>query len=145
MARSAQSELERQELYEWLGSADDEALARQALDLVFKENFPPTFGPQILGRVANRHPELALDFAIANWDKLSKQLEVGNAHQYVAGVSRNSVDLKSIDKLNAFAAAHVPENARQDYVRAIARIRYVAKVRETRIPEVDRWVAAQTR
>jgi aminopeptidase N len=145
MARSAQSELERQELYEWLGSADDEALARQALDLVFKEKFPPTFGPQILGRVANRHPELALDFAIANWDKLFKQLEVGNAHQYVAGVSRNSVDLKSIDKLNAFAAAHVPENARQDYVRAIARIRYVAKVRETRIPEVDRWVAAQNR
>ena len=104
---------------------------------------PPTLAPEIVGSSAGRHPEMALDFAIKNWDKLSKMLEVTSALQYVPRLATNSADLKTIDKLNAFAAAHVPENARQDYVLAGARVRYLAKVRATRLPEVDRWLAAQ--
>ena len=41
----------------------------------------------------------------------------------------------------SFAEARVPPTARQDYVLTIARIRYHAKVRETRLPEVDRYFA----
>jgi aminopeptidase N len=70
-------------------------------------------------------------------------LEVTSALQYVPRLTGNSADPATIDKLNAFAAAHVPENARQDYVLAAARVRYVAKVRATRLPEVDRWLAAK--
>ena len=59
-------------------------------------------------------------------------------------LAQQSADLKSIDKLNAFAAGRVAENARQPYVRSIAKIRYFAKVRAARLPEVDRWLAAQS-
>jgi len=71
-------------------------------------------------------------------------LEAGSALQYVPGLARNSANPKSIDKLNAFVEGRVPETARQDYVLAIARIRYQARVRETRLPEVDRYLAAHT-
>ena len=82
-----------------------------------------------------------MDFAIAHWDKVSKMLEASSLLSFVPRLTLSSVNLATIDKLNAFAAAHVPENARQVYVLAIARIRYSVKVRDTRLPEVDRWLA----
>ena len=143
MAKAAPSELERKELYELLGSAESDDLTRQALALVISGEPPPTVAPSIIRSVSARHPEAALDFAIAHWEKLSKMLEASSGLRFVPGLTGNSTNLKTIDKLNAFAAAHVPENARQDYVLAIARIRYSAKVRAMRLPEVDRWLAAQ--
>jgi hypothetical protein len=143
MAKAAPSELERQELYELLGTAQSDALTQQALALVLSGGIPPTSGPQIVRSTAARHPEAAVDFAIAHWDKLSKMLEVSSALQFVPSLANNSANLKSVDKLNAFAAAKVPPNARQDYDRAISLIQYLAKVRAARLPEVDRWLAAQ--
>jgi aminopeptidase N len=86
---------------------------------------------------------MAVDFAIANWDKLVTRLEATSAHNFLPALSGSSADPKTIDKLNQFAAAHVPANARQDYVLATARVRYLAKVRSTRLPEIDRWLAAR--
>jgi aminopeptidase N len=142
MAKGAQSEMERRQFYDLLGAPQDEALMKRALGLVFSGEVPATLAPEIVNSAATRHPEAALDFAIQNWDRLSKMLEVSSAPQFLPRLTGNSADLSTIDKLNAFAAANVPANARQDYVLASARVRYLAKVRATRLPEVDRWLAA---
>ena len=141
MAKGTQSEMERQQLYGLLGAPQDDALTQRALALALSGEVPATLAPEIVSSTATRHPEVALDFAIRHWDKLSKMLEVTSALQYVPRLTANSSDPATIDKLNTFAAANVPENARQDYVLAIARVRYYAKVRATRLPEVDRWLA----
>jgi len=143
LAKSTPSELERKELYELLGSAESDDLTQKALALVLSGEVPPTIGPDIISSAAIRHPEAAVDFAIANWDKVSKMLEASTILTFVPRLTFSSTDLTTVDKLNAFAAAHVPDNARQVYVLAIARIRYYAKVRATRLPEVDRWLAAE--
>jgi aminopeptidase N len=140
MAKTATSELERRELYQLLGSAESDELTRQALALVLTEEIPPTIRLNVINRAAARHPEMALDFAIAHWEQLSKMLETSSAQLFVPRLTANSANLTTIDTLNAFAAAHAPENSRQEYVLAIARIRYSAKVRATRLPEVDRWL-----
>jgi aminopeptidase N len=141
LAKSTASELERKELYQLLGAAQSDALTQQALALVFSGEVPTTIAPDIINRVSNRHPEVAMDFAIAHWDKLVKMLEANTSLSFVPRLAGNSTNLKTVDTLNTFAAAHVPENARQEYVLTIARIRYLAKVRATRLPEVDRWLA----
>ncbi|HET9861992.1 MAG TPA: M1 family aminopeptidase, partial [Steroidobacteraceae bacterium] len=145
MATSTTSELERQQLYQLLGSPQNEALMQQALKLVFSGEMPSTLAPEIVSSVASRHPEAALDFAIRNWDRLSKMLEVTSALQFLPRLTHNSADTASIEKLMAFARANVPENARQDYLLAASRIRYYANVRDTRLPEVDRWLGSQAR
>jgi aminopeptidase N len=142
MAKGAPSEMERQHLYHLLGAAQDDALMQRAQTLALSGDVPATVAPDIISATAARHPEAALDFAIRNWDKISKMLEVTSALQYVPRLTVNSTELATVDKLNAFAAAHVPENARQDYVLATARVRYLAKVVAMRLPEVDRWLAA---
>jgi aminopeptidase N len=143
MAAGAQSEMEREQLYALLGAAQDDALTQRALALALSGDVPATLAPVIVSSTATRHPDMALDFTIRHWDRISKMLEVTSALQYVPRLTGNSADPATIDKLNAFAAAHVPENARQDYVLAAARVRYVAKVRATRLPEVDRWLAGK--
>jgi aminopeptidase N len=144
MARTAATELERQEFYSLLGTAESDALTQQALALVFSGEPPATVAPDIVRSASVRHPEAALDFAIANWQKLSAMLEPNSAAQFVPVLTRTSADPKSIDKLQAFGAANVPPGAGQDFRRATARIRYLAKVRTERLPEVDRWVAQQS-
>src|SRR5262249_11159237 len=81
LAKTAPTELERQKLYGLLGASQDDALAKRALGLVFAADTPATFGPVIVSSTSGRHPQMALDFAIANWDQLSKQLEVTSAGQ----------------------------------------------------------------
>jgi aminopeptidase N len=142
MAKAASSELERRELYQLLGSAESVGLVQQALALTLTEEIPPTIRPNVIRSAAGRHPEAALDFAIAHWDKLSAMLETSSAQLFLPRLAATSANLKTVDILNAFADIHAPANARQEYVLAIARIRYAAKVRETRLPEVDRWLAA---
>ena len=39
-----------------------------------------------------------------------------------------------------FALAHIPEGARQDLRKSEASIRYASRIRDTRLPEVDRWL-----
>ncbi|HEX6398756.1 MAG TPA: M1 family metallopeptidase, partial [Steroidobacteraceae bacterium] len=129
MAKAAQSEMERQQLYHLVGAPQDDALMRRAQALAISGDVPATITPEIISATATRHPEEALDFAIKNWDQISKTLEVTSALQYLPRLTGNSTELSTVDKLNAFAAAHVPENARQEYVLATARVRYLAKVR----------------
>lgn len=141
MAKKANSELERQELYKLLGVPQDQLLARRALSLVLSDEIPKTIRPEVVVSVAEYYPEMALDFAIQHWGELSKMLEVSSAQRFVPSLTTNSADLGTTVKLDAFAAAHVPVNARQDYVLANARVRYLASVRAERLPEVGRWLA----
>jgi aminopeptidase N len=142
MAKAATSELERRELYQLLGSAESDELTRQALALTLTDEIPPTIRPNVFRSAAQRHPEATLDFAIAHWDRVSALLETSSAQLFLPRLAANSADLKTIETLQKFADTHAPAGARQEYVLAIARVRYSAKIRATRLPEVDRWLAA---
>jgi aminopeptidase N len=145
MAKNADSELERREFFKLLGSAHDPRLAQRALALVLSEEIPTTLRPDVVASVAEYHPDAAVDFAIQHWPRLSKSVEVASAHRFLPSLATHSADLKTVDKLDRFAATHVPANARQDFVLVNARVRYQAKVRAERLPEVDQWLTANLR
>jgi aminopeptidase N len=52
------------------------------------------------------------------------------------------VDPALIDRLNAFAERNIPVGARGDVRKAASNITFLSKVRKTRLPEIDRWLAA---
>ena len=142
LARSVKSELERYELYALLGQADDPALAHRALDLALSGEPPVTTTPAMIRSVARRHPTMALDFAAANWARISPLMEPDSQATFAPDLVFGGADPILADKLNAFADQHIPPNARRDVLKALASIRYRASVRESRLPEVDRWLAA---
>ena len=70
-------------------------------------------------------------------------LEPDSRNQYVPGLAGNSYELSTIPKLETYAAAHIPESARQSVTKAESAIKYYAQIRADRLPEVDRWLDAQ--
>jgi aminopeptidase N len=143
MAKSAKTVQERREFYGLLAAAEDTRLVQQALDLALSDEPPPTTVPSIINVASGRHPEMAFDFAVAHWDKIGPTIEPASEQLYMPRLLITSSDLKLIAKLDAFAKDHIPASARQDVDKAASLIRYLAKIRTERLPEVDRWVQGQ--
>ncbi|MDP9065616.1 MAG: M1 family metallopeptidase [Pseudomonadota bacterium] len=143
LAKSAKTELEREELYELLAAADDAALVKQALDLTSTGEMQPTTVPSMINAAAAVHPELAFDFAVAHWPTLVRLLEPTTQARFVPGLVRNASDSSLIARLDEFAAAHIPATARQDVKKADSNIRYLASIKKNRLPEIDRWIQSR--
>jgi aminopeptidase N len=101
---------------------------------------PPTTVPDMVYEVANLHPEMAFDFALAHWDVMEGLIEPSVRPRYMTWLIYRSTDVKMIAKLESFADKHIPVNARKDVRKAVALLRYLARVRNERLPEVDRWL-----
>jgi aminopeptidase N len=144
LARTAATELEKQEYYRLLGAPADAQLAQRALDLALTEEAPVTLRPLIISSVARDHPELAADFAIAHWDVIDPMLESDSRTQYVPHLASGSGDVKMIARLDAFAASHIRSTARNSLEKATARIRYNAQI-GTHLADMDRWIAVAPR
>ncbi len=145
MARQAESSLERQFLYEMLGSARSADLARRALDITLTDEAPVTIRPEIIASVAERHPELAFDFTLAHLDNVMSAIEPDSRTIFVPQLVSHSSNDALIPRLQAYAEAHVPASARGSVVEAEAGIAFRASIRAQRLPEVSQWLAAAAR
>jgi aminopeptidase N len=141
MAQRAPSELERSELYALLAQADDPALTQRALDLALSGEPPATTVPAMIQAAGIRHPGLALDFTVAHWDRIRPLLEPSYQPSFAPGLVYEASDQALAERLQAFADAHIPANARSDLRKALANIRFLAEVRRSRLPEVDSWLS----
>jgi aminopeptidase N len=141
LARAARTELERAELYRLLGRAADRAIAQRGLDLALSGEASATTEPSIIRAVSALHPALAEDFAIAHWSHIEALLEPDSRPEFVPRLVAQGADPALIDKMNAFADAHIPADARQEVRKAAAQVAFRAMLRQQRLPDVDRWLA----
>jgi aminopeptidase N len=145
LAKTAKTQLERREDYTLLGLAEDPALAQRALDLALSGEPDVTTAPGMIAAVSQRHAQLAFEFAVAHWDAVSKFYEPTTLAGAVPNLLANATDPALIPRLDAFAEAHIPADARQDVYKTEAAIRYLARVRAERTPQIDAWLAANTK
>ncbi len=143
MAKNAGTLLEKQQLYDLLAAPEDPALAQAALDLAASGEPPTTLAPEMIGVVSNRHPAMALDFVMAHWAQLSPLVEPNSQPEALARLIGASADPSLIDRLEAFAATHIPASGRQPLRQVEAQVRYQASIRRDRLPEVDAWLSAR--
>ena len=140
LAKQEKSTLAKHELYDLLGAARDKALAQRALDLALTDEAAVTTRPDIIARVGMRYPEMAFDFVSAHLALVNSWLEADSRNQYAAGIAANAHDAAMIEKLKAFAQAHIPETARRSAIKAESAIALAVEVRTKRLPDVDRWL-----
>jgi aminopeptidase N len=140
-AKEEKSTMIKSELYDLLGAAKDKALAQRALDLALTDEAGATSGASIIGRVSGQHPDLAFDFALAHREQVEKKIDATSRSRYFPGLGGRSADPAMIDKLRAYAQQYLPADAQGDTRNAIASIQYRVKVRTTRLPEIDAWLA----
>lgn len=141
MAKAETSAMLRTDLYLLLGAAEDAALGQRALDLALSGEPGATDSAAMISRVAVRHPELAFDYAAAHREQVEGKIDVASRSRYFPHLASQSADPAMMDKLTAFAKAHLPAGAQGDTTATVAGIAYRIKVRQQRLPQIDAWLA----
>jgi len=145
MAKAEKTPLIKDQLYGLLGIAEDEALARRALELALTDEPGATNSAGMIASVAGQHPDMAFDFAVAHRSEVEKLVDASSQARYYPAIGGGSSDRAMIGKLRAFADAHIPASARTATETAIANIEYRLQVRETRMPQIEAWLQRNDR
>jgi aminopeptidase N len=143
LAKAATSPTDKSRLYQLLGASHDPVLTEKALALALGDEPPITTRPLIIRKAAEIFPERVFDFALANRLAVEGMVEARIRWIFFPSLAKNAREIATAEKLAAYAEAYVPVTARGDVTKAIAAIRYRAKVIATRLPDIDQWLTAQ--
>jgi aminopeptidase N len=143
-ARVEKTPLIKDRLYLLLASAENETLAKKTLDLALTEEPGATNSPQMIATVANLHPDLAFDFAIAHMAQLDRFVDSTTRSFYFANLAAGSHDPAMIGKVEAYAKAHVAASARRASETAVANIKDRIRIRTERLKAIDEWLASRS-
>jgi aminopeptidase N len=141
LAKGSKDITDRARLYGYLGASSDPVLAERTLKLALSGEPSPTEAPAIIAAVAASFPEMAYDFAIANRAKVEALLEPTQRASFFPQIATLSRDPATLDKLAAYAPT-IPASSRGEVEKAAAAIRFRLGLIQDRVPEMERWLAA---
>jgi aminopeptidase N len=142
LAKNARDPLVRNELYAYLATVEDEALAQQVLALAITDEAPTNLAPALVREVAVEHPELAWRFTLASLPAISRNLDALTRSTFVPRIASASHDMKLAAELEAYAAKNIPPDAQGEEKTALAQIRNNADIQTRRLPQIGAWIAA---
>jgi aminopeptidase N len=141
-ARAETTPLLRDRLYVLLASSEDQALAERALKMALTDEPGVTNSAAMISTVAQRHPDMAVDFALANVEKINERVDASSRSRYFARLAGGSSNPAMIAKLRGYATANLAASSRGDVFSAIAAIEDRIKTNAARLPEIDAWLKA---
>ncbi|WP_242186510.1 M1 family metallopeptidase [Sphingomonas sp. CARO-RG-8B-R24-01] len=117
-----------------LGAPKDDGLAQRALALLTTDRFTAPQKASLLRAVANEHPDMAFDYAVAHISLINTLVETSTRAGFVAGLGAGSDDPAMPGKITAFAKANLPAEAQGAATRIVsamaARQMVDARIRE---------------
>ena len=140
-AKAEGTPVTKQRYYNLLGRAKDPALAQRALDLAMTDEVPLSQKGSLFQGVAQNHPAMAFDFAVAHNAQISAALEASTASRFVVGLPAGSGDPAVAERVDAYAKANLPEGSRQAAVATISVINYRAALRQRQAAAIGAWAA----
>jgi aminopeptidase N len=141
LAKTTTLESDKRDYYVLLATALDPILSDRALKLALSGEPAPTTAPQMIRAVAGAHPRQALAFVDVHWPEVSSLLDPAARSSFASFLVSKSADRGVALALEQFAIAHVPATGRSTFTKAQATIAANAHIKETRLPEVDSWLA----
>jgi aminopeptidase N len=94
----------------------------------------------MISAVAQRYPDMAVDFALANVGKINERVDASSRSRYFARLASVSANPAMIDKLKSYAQANLAPSSRGDVDAAIAAIQDRNRTNAARLPEIDAWL-----
>jgi aminopeptidase N len=144
-AKAEKNPLIRTQLYRQLASARDEALAARALELALTAEPGATNSAGIISGVAAQHPDLAFDFAIRHREQVEALVDISSRSRFIPQLGSRSADPAMIARIEDYATRYLTPQSRRPADQAIAAIRDRVRVRQTRLPDIGRWLEAHVR
>jgi hypothetical protein len=143
-ARTEKTPLVKDYLYGLLGTTEDEALARRALELALTDEPGSTNGPQMIAEVGKLHPDLTFDFAIAHIDAINERVDASSRSVYFQFLAASSHEPATVGKVEAYAKARLAPTSRRSAETTVADIKDRIRVRNERLRPIDEWLASKT-
>ncbi|MVZ96168.1 M1 family peptidase [Sphingorhabdus sp. IMCC26285] len=140
LGQTAENFLVRSSMYRLLGSARDTALAKQALALALTKEPGPTLSASIINGVSGDHPDLAVDFALANREAVEALVDVSSKSEFIPGLGNGSSDPAMVGKLEAYAKAYLSPESRKPVDQSIAAIQTRIKSQPRIRTETSAWL-----
>jgi aminopeptidase N len=140
-ARLETNPLLRDRLYVLLATTEDQKLAEHALQLALTDEPGLTNSAAMISAVARRYPDMAVDFALANVEKINQRVDASSRSRYFARLGSGSSNPAMIGKLQGYAQASLAPTSRGDVDAAIATIQDRIRTNAARLPEIDAWLA----
>ncbi|HLL59172.1 MAG TPA: ERAP1-like C-terminal domain-containing protein, partial [Allosphingosinicella sp.] len=144
-AQAEKNPLVRAQLYRLLGASKNPALARRALELALTQEPGATTSPGIISAVAGRHPDLAFDYAMQNRQAVEGFIDASSRVSFLPGLGAGSTDPAMVAKLQDYATRYMTPESRRPADIAIGSITDRVRVRQTRLPDITRWLEAKSR
>ncbi len=141
-AQATTGTVERSTLYGLLGQAQDERLAKRALELALIDEPGKTVSAGIIRAVAAAHPKLAIDFVLAHLDQVNRLIDISGRSSFMQRLAAGSGDAALIPVLEAYAKANLAETDRKPVQQAIDRIRFESSQRPRIQSETMQWLNA---
>lgn len=139
-AQAEKTPLIRSQLYSLLAAAEDEALARKALELALTTEPGETLSSTMISRVAGNHPDMAFDWAVANKDAVNGKVDSSSRTRFIPGLGAGSSNPATAEKIRAYAVANLAEGSRKEAEKSAASVINRAKIRQDRLPAITEWV-----
>jgi len=139
-AQAETTPLIKDQLYSLLAAAEDDTLARRALDIALTDEPGATNSARMISVVGFQHPDMTFDFAMAHLAQIDKLVDSTSSSRYYPGLGGSSNDPAMIGKIEAYTKAHVAEGSRRAAETVIANIKYRQMVRQDRLPAIDEWL-----
>lgn len=144
LGQTAENQLVKSTMYRLLGGARNAALARQALDLSLTKEPGATLSAAIIGSVAGDHPDMAVDFALANREAVEALVDVSSKSEFIPQLGYGSRDPAMVGKLEAYAKAHLAPESRKPVDQAIAAINTRVKADPRIKAGIEEWLDKKT-
>ena len=143
IAGNTRGSVERTALYQLLGRAKDESLARRALELSLTREPGATISAGMIRSTATAHPGMALDFVLSHLPQVNPLVDISGRARFFAGLVANADDPALAARLDAYANANVAAEERRPVATAVGKIRWrVANAPRIRA-EVAQWAKAR--
>lgn len=140
MAQEEKSSMIRAQYYGLLAAAKDTTLAQRALDMALTDEPGATNSAGMISSVSREHSEMAFDFAVAHREQVDKLVDSTSRARFYPGLGYGAKDLKMVDKIKAFADAHIAPTSRRDAETVMNSLQTRFKLRAQRLPQVDAWL-----
>jgi aminopeptidase N len=140
LGQSAENNAVKSTMYRLLGGTKDKALAADALKLALTDEPGATTSAAIINAVSDEHPELAVDFALANQSAVLALVDVASRSEYIAQLASGSKDPAMPAKLDTYAKKFLTAESRKSVDQAIVAINTRIKSQARVKAGVTQWL-----
>ncbi|ASK93958.1 M1 family metallopeptidase [Xanthomonas campestris pv. trichodesmae] len=143
LAKKEKSSMVRDLYYSLLATVKNDDLAQRALDMALTSEPGTTLGGTMIRIVADTHPELALNFALAHREKINTMVGPNVSAGYFPRLGSTSTELKTAEKIKDYADKYLTPTTRSDADTIMKAIQTRAKLQATQLPQVLSWLKEQ--